>query len=145
MDIDSIRFRSEFSVDVEDADGIGVYDSEMIFEMIFDDSQSDVAVKKSKISSAIKQASLFSSSSDSFITVESGSNGIKIKNGSANCLVESGDFDEYSVEFSVSDFSSVVNHMDGDDIKISPIVKDGEVFGLRFTAGQMIALLGSVD
>lgn len=145
MDTDSIRFRAEFSVDEESEDGIGVYDADMIFEMIFDESQEEVSIKKSKLLSAIKQASLFTTASDSFITVESGASGVKIKNGSADCLISSGSFSSYSVEFSMSDFSSVIGHMDGDDISISPIVKDDEVFGLRFSSGKLVALLGSID
>lgn len=146
MHCDAFDFRSEFSVKLEDENNVGTYDSDMIFDMIFDESQGGASVSKAKISANIKQALLFSTPSDPLISLKADESGLKLVNDNVNCRVskENGS-DDYETSFVVTDLDTVISHMDGDDLEIYPIIKDDEVFGIRVKSGDMIALLGGVD
>ena len=148
MDVDSFTFCSQFTVDLEDENGIGVYDSDMIFDMVLDETQKELPVSKSKMYANVKQASLFASASNPYVSIKTDSRGLVLVNDNVNCRIckEVSDID-YEVTFTVSDLDSVISHMNEDDMTVSPIVKgnDNEVFGLRFKSGDVIALIGGVE
>lgn len=146
MNCDAFTFTSQFTVEHEDETGIGTYAADMIFDMVLDDTQQPVKVSKSKLCANIKQASLFASSSNPLISVEADENGVKLVNKNVNCRISKDNAGiSYSASFAVSDIDTVVSHMDEDSILIAPVVKDGEVFGLRFSTSNMVALLGGME
>lgn len=146
MDVDSFSFCSQFTVDLEDESTIGTYESDMIFDMVLDESQQEFEVSKSSLTSTAKQASLFASASNPFISVVANNNGVRLVNDNVNCQISSDPSQvEYEAQFILSDLDSVVSHMTDDSMFASPIVKEGEVFGLRFRSGSMVALLGGVE
>lgn len=144
-DHDSFKFISEFTVEHEDENGIGSYGSDMIFDMILDESQKSVQISTSKLVGSIKQASLFATASDPLIYLESNDKGVRLVNDNVNCRISSDSYMEYNIAFTVNDLDTVVNHMDGDTLDMSPIVKEGDVVGIRFKSGDMIAVLGGVE
>lgn len=141
---DSFEFVSQFTVDHEDKNGMGEYGADMIFDMVLNDANT-VDVSLSKLNSVLKQATLFSSASDPLITLESSDKGIKLVNDNVNCKISNDTSSDYSVSFKVQDISLVVSHMDGDTVSVSPIIKEGEVFGERFKSNDLVALLGGVE
>lgn len=146
MSSDVFEFRSQFMVDHEDENGMGTYDADMIFDMVFDDTQTSVNVSKQKLYSNVKQAELFSSSSDPLVFVEASDSGLKLVNDNVNCKISSDNPGiNYKVGFTLTDLDTVVSHMDGDDIEFAPIVKEDEVFGIRLKSGNLVALLGGVE
>lgn len=146
MTCDAFTFTSQFTVEHESESGIGTYAADMIFEMVLDDSQQSVKVSRSKMYANIKQASLFASSSNPLISVEADDKGIKLVNKNVNCrIAKENSGMQYTACFTVNDIDTVVSHLDEEDILVTPIVKDDEVFGLRFSTSNMVALLGSVE
>lgn len=145
MNIDSFSFCSQFTVEHEDETGIGIYDSDMIFDMVLDEYQTESCVSRGKLSSNIKQAQLFASSTNSLISVESNDKGMYLVNDNVNCRISKDIGREYSCSFNLSDLDIVVSHIDEDNMTVSPIVKEEEVFGLRFKSGDMVALVGGVE
>lgn len=146
MDSDTFTFKSQFMVDHEDEGGMGTYDADMIFEMVFDETQVPVEVSKPKLYSNVKQAELFSSSSNPLVYVEADNSGLKLVNDNVNCKISSDSSPlDYKVGFTLNDLDTVVSHMDGDTIEFAPIVKEGEVFGVRLKSGDLVALLGGVE
>ena len=146
MDTDAFSFRAQFNVDREDETGIGVYDSDMILDMVLDDTQKGVKVPKSKMNSTVKQASLFSSASNPYVYVSAGSDGVRMTSDNVNCLLSPDTSDvEYNVKFAISDVDMVVSHMETEDVELYPIVKEGEVFGVRLVSGNLTALVGGAE
>ena len=146
MSCDSFDFRSQFTVEHEEQNGMGSYDSDMIFAMVLDNSNEPVKLSKSKLASTVKQAGLFASASDPLIYITASESGFKLENDNVNCVIcKDASNLNYSIAFTVSDLETTVSHMDDDDLYMSPIVKEGEVFGVRFSSGKLIALLGGVE
>lgn len=146
MDVDSFSFCAQFTVEHENENNIGEYDSDMIFDMVLDESQNEIPVLKNSMSSNVKQALLFSSASNPYISVKAEETGVYLVNDNVNCKISKETSDIlYDIQFMLSDIDTVVSHMDDNDMTMSPIVKGGEVFGVRFKSGDMVALLGGVD
>ena len=146
MDVDSFSFCSQFTVEHESQAGMGEYGSDMIFDMVLDSEQKELSVSKAKLSANVKQASLFASASNPYISMNVGINGAFLVNENVNCQISKDASDmEYEVKFMVSDVDVVASHMELDDMTMSPIVKGGEVFGVRFKSGDMVALIGGVE
>ena len=146
MNTDSFDFRSQFTVEHEDENGIGVYAADDIFSMVFDDSVPAAKISQKKLYSTVKQAALFASSSDPLVFLVADENGIVLENDNVSCKVNKDSYPiEYKVGFNISELDTVVSHMDGDELQVAPIVKDDEVYGVRFVSGDMVALIGSVE
>lgn len=146
MDVDSFSFCAQFTVEHENENNMGEYDSDMIFDMVLDESQQEVSISKSKMASNVKQASLFASASNPYISIDAKENGVYLVNDNVNCRISKDNPGlTYDVQFMLSDIDTVVSHMDDNDMTVSPIVKGEEVFGVRFKSGDMVALLGGVD
>lgn len=145
VDQDSFKFVSQFTVDHENSNGIGSYASDMIFDMVLEDSDNEVNIEANKLYGTIKQAALFVTPSDPLIYMESGSDGLKLTNNNVDCKISSDASMEYSIGFTVSDIDTVVSHMGGENLTMSPIIKENEVFGIRFKSGDMVALIGGVE
>lgn len=146
FDLDSFSFCAEFSLQHEGSEDIGEYDSEIILDMVEAKSDSNVKLLKSSLSSAVKKAQLFSSASKPYCTVTCSRKGMYVVTDNVDCMVCSDECEkEYSSKFMVSDLDMVVSHMPSDEVEVSPIVKQGEVFGLRFKCGSVTSLIGGVE
>ena len=134
------------SVDVDGDSRIGDYGSDMIFNMVLDDSQSEVPVSKDNLYADIKRASLFSSAFNPTITLKAGDNGVYLVNDNVNCCLNSDSSDiDYELVFNVSELDTVVSHMDSSDMSMSPVVKEGEVLAVRFKSDNgFVALIGGI-
>lgn len=146
MSVDSFDFRAQFTVDVDGDSRIGDYGSDMIFNMVLDDSQSEVPVSKDNMYADIKRASLFSSAFNPTITLKADDNGVYLVNDNVNCCLNSDSSDiDYELVFNVSELDTVVSHMDLSDLSMSPVVKEGEVLAIRFKSDNgFVALIGGI-
>lgn len=144
VDLDPYSYICEFEPKYEEDEGVGTYSADIILSLFNHDA--GIAVKTDKLSKYLSQAELFSNANDATIKLACTNDSLSLVNESVNCKIDvNNPFGEFSVAFNIKFLKDAFNHLDSDEIQISPLIQDGVATGIILWTDNMTTVLGGVE
>ena len=144
FDLDSFTLISQFDVYHEEEDGIDSYGEDLVFDMIYDESDVSVDVDLAELLPFIKQTMMISAAvSEEYLKMSYSDGKLSLSTPSTRFVIDDCESEgEFECTFRIHHLSNVLNHMDRELVKFYPIVKEGEVYGLKVEGDHLVALIG---
>ena len=140
---DGYEYATEFTPKYEDENAN--YSAEPILSSVVKDESNAVKVAVAPITKALSQAELLSSTSE-VVDLSVTANEVRIKDENIDCKLSfEGTCNPFEVQLNSKLFKSLVNHIDAENMTISPIVNDGEVAGIIVWTPSLTVMLGAVE
>ena len=146
---DSYTYFAQFTPRVEDSDGVGNYNSDIILSKM-DKPADSIILNIAALKKFLDQANLLSTNTEDVVTIDVSSGEVCVSDKNSECkFAVSGKADPYSVDFKTTLLVSLISHLDGETVSVAPVYNEGDessqAEGMVFWTDKLVCLLGGTD
>lgn len=141
---DGYEYASEFTPKYE-GDETGNYRSDVFLSTVVKDANNSFQVATAPIAKFLNQADLLSTGNKKVQFTVSGTT-LQLKDDNIDCKVPVvGTCQEFSIPLNTELLKPIISHFDSENVKISPVLGEGEVNGLVIWTENLAVVVGALD
>lgn len=144
---DAYTFVSEFKPKYESNPEIGSYCADIIKGLYSDADIDGILIPLDQVNNLLSQVSLLSDGDDPTVDWSTSESSVKIFTDNVEGKIDgklTGNAKEYAIKFKVKALTSVISHLDGENIAIYPSFREGRAVGCVFKDDDVSVILAGV-
>lgn len=145
---DTFEYCAEFTPQYEDEDGVGNYKASVISGAVVKDESNFFTLPVPAVCKVLSQADLLSNSTEDTIEMSLDSNmQFCLKDNNIDCkMTVEGTCKPFKVEFKTSLLKSVLNNLDEESVKVSPVLDEDEsAAGVTVWTKSLCTMVGGTE